>query len=545
MLKSDSAFKLRHIWWRVLLFFCLFSSALYFSVVVSDLTPIWFANVFGTCLVLSYAFKGWRWPVLSLISAGVWTLLFSRSQVAFVDAAISILFFLIPYLASIMFLVLKEKNRALRYLSTHDILTRLLNRGQFQKILSRTEIKVDRVNGSYVLGYLDIDNLKMINEAAGYQAGDSLLKKIAMLLKKTMKRDYKIARLGSDEFAILGVGVPLPVYKKSARRLIRSIHTLRFIWNKRVYRISARLGSTFVSKTQKRCCESLNLAELACHQAKNGVNQVFISNMNPQAHSRNHEAAFLVNAIHEAVEKNRFLIYVQKIEPTQQNDKTEQYEVLLRMLDENDQLVQAGEIIPIAERFNLITQIDRWVISQLLKQYDKTINTVVKAHFSINISAISLSNPDFLSFLLMTIRKSSLPPNRLCFEITETAAMTNLTKTIHFVNEISKLGCKISLDDFGMGLSSFAYLQKFKVDYLKIDGHFVSQMNENNTDRVIVNTINEMAHQLNIQTVAECVENQHTLEEIKAMGVDYVQGFAIDRPKPLQQILFYEDKKVS
>lgn len=545
MFKLDNTLKIRHIWWRVLLFFCLFSSALYFSVVVSNLTPVWFANVFGICLILSYAFKSWHWPVLSLIFAGIWTLLFSHLQITFVTSVTNILFFLIPYFSSIMLLILKEKNKKLRYLATHDILTRLLNRRQFQKILSNTEIKVDRVNGSYVLGYLDIDNLKMINEAAGYQAGDSLLKKIAMLLKKTMQPNYKLARLGSDEFAILGVDVPLSVYKKSAKKLVRSIHRLRFTWNKRVYRISVRLGSTFVNKTKKRCCESLNLAELACHRAKNGFSQVFISNMDQQEHSRNHEAAMLVNAIHEAVEKNRFLIYVQKIEPTQKKNNTEQYEVLLRMLDENNQLIQAGEIIPIAERFNLITKIDRWVVSQLLRQYDKTISAVGEARFSINISAISLSNPDFLSFLLTTIRKSSLSPTQLCFEITETAAMTNLTKTIHFVNEISKLGCKISLDDFGMGLSSFAYLQKFKVDYLKIDGHFVSQMNENNTDRVIVNTINEMAHQLNIQTVAECVENQNTLEEIKAMGVDYVQGFAIDRPKPLQQILFYKDKKVS
>ncbi len=431
----------------------------------------------------------------------------------------------------------------LRYNTTHDLLTGLLNRREFENLLNGA-VQSFKSNGiPYILCYLDLDFFKIINDSAGHTAGDSLLQEVANVLQQHMRKTDILARLGGDEFGVLLLNSSLTKGKTICQNLIEVINAIRFHSNEKVYRIGVSIGMVLFSDPDRSAGQLLSDADIACYAAKSeGRNQIFVfenGKTNSGEYSHN---ILMVNEIQEAIEHNRLVLYCQKVVSTKPEQSTTQsYEILIRIITEKNKIIDADNFVVIAEKFNLMVIIDRWVLSHIFECYDKQLAALETVYFSINISANSLNDPGFLPYLLGLIKKSALPPERLCFEITETAAMSRISKTMEAVSAIQAIGCKIALDDFGVGLSSFSYIKNFSVNIIKIDGSFVKNVVHAEVDKAIVQTMNEMAHRLGMQTVAEYVENQDILRVISEIGVDFLQGHAIGKPEPLSKLINFDE----
>ena len=431
----------------------------------------------------------------------------------------------------------------LRYNTTHDLLTGLLNRREFENLLDGAVQSFKSQGIPYILCYLDLDFFKTINESAGHMAGDSLLQEVANVLQQHMRKTDILARLGGDEFGVLLLNSALTKGKTICQNLIEVINAIRFHSNEKVYRIGVSIGMVLFSDPDRSAGQLLSDADIACYAAKSeGRNQIFVfenSKTYSGEYSRN---ILMVNEIQEAIENNRLVLYCQKVVSTKPAQSTTQsYEILIRIITEKNKIIDADSFVVIAEQFNLMVIIDRWVLSHIFECYDKQLAALDGGLFSINISANSLNDPSFLPYLLGLIKKSALPPERLCFEITETAAMSRISKTMEVVRAIQEIGCKIALDDFGVGLSSFSYIKNFSVNIIKIDGSFVKNVVHADVDKTIVQTMNEMAHRLGMQTVAEYVENQEILKVISEIGVDFLQGHAIGKPEPLSKLINFDE----
>ena len=431
----------------------------------------------------------------------------------------------------------------LRYNTTHDLLTGLLNRREFENLLNGA-VQSFKSNGiPYILCYLDLDFFKIINDSAGHMAGDSLLQEVANVLQQHMRKTDILARLGGDEFGVLLLNSSLTKGKTICQNLIEVINAIRFHSNEKVYRIGVSIGMVLFSDPDRSAGQLLSDADIACYAAKSeGRNQIFVfenGKTNSGEYSHN---ILMVNEIQEAIEHNRLVLYCQKVVSTKPEQSTTQsYEILIRIITEKNKIIDAENFVVIAEKFNLMVIIDRWILSHIFECYDKQLAALEGGYFSINISANSLNDPGFLPYLLGIIKKSALPPERLCFEITETAAMSRISKTMEAVSAIQAIGCKIALDDFGVGLSSFSYIKNFSVNIIKIDGSFVKNVVHAEVDKAIVQTMNEMAHRLGMQTVAEYVENQDILRVISEIGVDFLQGHAIGKPEPLSKLINFDE----
>lgn len=431
----------------------------------------------------------------------------------------------------------------LRYNTTHDLLTGLLNRREFENLLNGAVQSFKSQGIPYILCYLDLDFFKIINESAGHMAGDSLLQEVANVLQQHMRKTDILARLGGDEFGVLLLNSALTKGKTICQNLIEVINAIRFHSNENVYRIGVSIGMVLFSDPDRSAGQLLSDADIACYAAKSeGRNQIFVFE-NAKTYSGEYSRNILmVNEIQEAIEHNRLVLYCQKVVSTKPAQSTTQsYEILIRIITEKKKIIDADSFVVIAEQFNLMAIIDRWVLSHIFECYDKQLAALEGGLFSINISANSLNDPSFLPYLLGLIKKSALPPERLCFEITETAAMSRISKTMEAVSAIQEIGCKIALDDFGVGLSSFSYIKNFSVNIIKIDGSFVKNVVHAEVDKTIVQTMNEMAHRLGMQTVAEYVENQEILKVISEIGVDFLQGHAIGKPEPLSKLINFDE----
>ena len=431
----------------------------------------------------------------------------------------------------------------LRYNTTHDLLTGLLNRREFENLLNCAVQSFKSKGIPYILCYLDLDFFKIINDSAGHTAGDSLLQEVANVLQQHMRKTDILARLGGNEFGVLLLNSSLIKGKTICQNLIEAINAIRFHSNEKVYRIGMSIGMVLFSDPDRSAGQLLSDADIACYTAKSeGRNQIFVFE-NGQTYSEEYSHNILmVNEIQEAIEHNRLVLYCQKVVSTKPEQSTTQsYEILIRIITEKNKIIDADNFVVIAEKFNLMVIIDRWVLSHIFECYDKQLAALETVYFSINISANSLNDPGFLPYLLGLIKKSALPPERLCFEITETAAMSRISKTMEAVSAIQAIGCKIALDDFGVGLSSFSYIKNFSVNIIKIDGSFVKNVVHAEVDKAIVQTMNEMAHRLGMQTVAEYVENQDILRVISEIGVDFLQGHAIGKPEPLSKLINFDE----
>ncbi|MEG4959934.1 MULTISPECIES: EAL domain-containing protein [unclassified Microcoleus] len=420
--------------------------------------------------------------------------------------------------------------------ASHDALTGLINRRGFEQQLIEAIASVQVSNQQHALCYLDLDQFKVVNDTAGHIAGDELLRQITTLLQKGVRANDTLARLGGDEFGLLLTQCPLSQAAQIAEKLKNLVHQFRFIWNNKTFIIGVSIGVVAIDQTSQDLMLVLGAADAACYAAKaKGRNCVHVYSLDDDELIRQRGERLVVSKISRALETNHFRLYFQKIVSISSSPSVEHYEILLRMLDENGEIVAPNEFIPAAERYGLITKIDCWVIETFFSNYHNLSGQQVLTDglYTINISGASISNNQFMRFLIEQFPRYQIPPQSICFEITETAAIANFEQARYFMSELKKIGCRFALDDFGSGLSSFAYLINLPVDYLKIDGAFVKNISHNLISQAIVEGFNGIAHAMNLETIAEFVEDETILEKLREIGVDYAQGYGIGHPVPI------------
>ncbi len=427
-----------------------------------------------------------------------------------------------------------EAEQRIRHMARHDELTDLLNRREFEERLR--QVLPGSEARDYALIYLNVDQLKIVNDSCGHAAGDALLRQIATVLLDHTAADDLLARLGSDEFGVLHTVTSADSARVAADSLRQAAQTLRFAWLERSFPVSISIG--VVPLTGQNVEELLTMGDAACRIAKNrGRNRIHVY------HPTDSELALRRNQIEwrsrilDALEHNRFQLYWQPIAalggPSQ---VIEHYEVLLRMLDENGETIAPMAFIPTAEHFGLMPALDRWVVSAALAAYP-ALSAAGKARggltLAINLSGDTLGVESFPAFVRGELERFHVNPRSICFEITETAAISDISRARSFIKEFKNLGCQFSLDDFGSGMSSFGYLRNLPVDYVKIDGSFIRDICRDSIDLAIVESINHIGHILGKQTIAEFVEDDATIELLRKVGVDFAQGYGVDAPKPM------------
>ncbi len=416
-----------------------------------------------------------------------------------------------------------------------DKLTELFNRKGFYE---KMESAIDQVRNSgkeFWLIFIDLDQFKVVNDASGQEAGDKLLIQVGALIKKQLSKTDVIARFGADEFAVLLEGYSFAEVQSTAENIRQIINQFRFIYESKMYDIAISLGITWVDPTAESISELLSAADLACRMAKEkGGNRVHIYHASDQQLLLHEDHMQWIGRINKSLEENRFVLYRQKILSLDIDNQDEHYELLIRLLDENGGIISPIQFIPAAERYGLMVKLDRWVIkTALIKMaeiYKQKPDTTLGC--SINLSGQSFCEPGFLEYLIDQVLDSGLPAEKICFEITETVAVSNLSQAIDFMQAVKQIGCKFSLDDFGSGMSSFTYLKNLPVDYLKIDGYFVKTILDNKIDRAMVESINQIGQVMGLKTIAEFVENDAILDELRKIGVNYGQGYGIGKPEP-------------
>ena len=427
----------------------------------------------------------------------------------------------------------------LAHQATHEPLTGLLNRRAFEQSVQRLLESKCAAQEEHAVCYLDLDQFKIINDTCGHIAGDELLRQLSDLLSHQIRKGDTLARLGGDEFGVLMEYCTTAQAQRVADALRESIQDFRFVWDNKRFSLGVSIGLVPVNEGSGSVAAVLSAADGACYAAKDaGRNRIHVYREDDATLARRRGDMLWLARINHALEENRFFLYFQPIAPvTDAADKGAHYELLIRMEDEDGQIVLPGLFLPTVERYDLATKLDRWVIStafEWLSRQPERLNDLFLC--AINLSGCSLANNEFLNFVSSQFDKHHIPPNKICFEITETAAIANLSNATRFIKALKQLGCQFALDDFGSGLSSFAYLKNLPVDFLKIDGVFVKGIADDPIDLAMVKSINEIGHAMGKQTIAEFVENKVILDKLKRrdIGVDYAQGYAIGRPQPVE-----------
>ena len=434
--------------------------------------------------------------------------------------------------------------RRMAFLASHDPLTGLLNRREFETRLQQVLQKAHTGDRDHALLYLDLDQFKIVNDTCGHIAGDELLKQLAHHMQKEIRASDVLARLGGDEFGVVLEDCTIDKAHQIADLLRQSVKDFRFLWEGRTFEIGVSIGLVPIQRDSGSITEVLSAADSACYVAKDhGRNRIHIYQPGDRALAKRRGEMQWVHRLREGLENNSFDLYCQAIIPLRQEPTATGrfYEILVRVQDED--LVLPAAFIPAAERYHLMPSIDRWVISTVFAMLEKSQTrsakqgTEVGTRFAINLSGQSLGDDTFLEFVMQQFAQHRINPATICFEITETAAVANLARARDFIARFKGMGCQFALDDFGSGLSSFGYLKSLSVDYLKIAGDFIEGMIEDAVDLAMVDAINQIGHVMGITTIAESVEKAPILNKLREMGVDYAQGRGIDTPKPLHQIL--------
>jgi len=431
-----------------------------------------------------------------------------------------------------------SKDRAyathLSYQANHDELTGLINRREFERRLNAMLANATFSHQHSML-YIDLDQFKIVNDTCGHLAGDELLKQLARLLKSKLRQNDTLARLGGDEFGVLLEACPTGPALKIAELLRQTVADFHFTWSERSFPSNASIGLVTFGEQPATLADVLRMADAACYLAKDhGRNRVHVFSPEDQELAQRQGEMGWIGRIRKALEEDRFILYSQPILPLSPSLHAKTHcEILLRLKDENDQIVPPIVFIPAAERYGLMPAIDRWVIRNALALHAQRAKMGVEDEmYAINLSGTSMGDVDFLPFVREQFQLTRVPPQSICFEITETAAIANLAKAAVLIRTLRDLGCRIALDDFGSGMSSFSYLKHLPVDYLKIDGSFVKDMDKNPIDHAMVEAINRVGQVMRIETIAEFVESEETLQRLKLMGVDFAQGYAIGKPAP-------------
>jgi diguanylate cyclase (GGDEF)-like protein len=433
----------------------------------------------------------------------------------------------------------RERQYAARltHLASHDALTGLLNRREFeQRLLAALEEAREGDVNTAVL-YLDLDQFKVVNDTCGHAAGDDLMRRIGALIRGRLGHEAVVARLGGDEFGVLLENFSLEHATQIAEDLRQTINDFRFSWMGMPFTVGTSIGVVSIAEGAFTLEEVLRAADAACYMAKEkGRNRVNVYRADDSEVSSRQGEMEWVARIRRALDDGRLRLFSQQIVSLLPSTKQHTHcEILLRMLDEQGEWVPPARFIPAAEKYGLMPAIDRWVVTNAFESYAilaaKTRGLPIHT-CSINLSGKSIGDDTFLDFLRTQAAIAGVPYNAFCFEVTETAAVENLPKAVHFIEQLRALGCRFSLDDFGAGMSSFGYLKHLPVDYLKIDGGFVKDMLEDPIDRAMVEAINDIGHVMGKKTIAEFVENAATVDALREIGVDYAQGFGVAKPVP-------------
>jgi diguanylate cyclase (GGDEF)-like protein/PAS domain S-box-containing protein len=425
--------------------------------------------------------------------------------------------------------------RQLSYQAAHDATTGLINRREFEnQLVAALQRTHEDARVSHALMYLDLDQFKVVNDTFGHTAGDELLRKVTEIIQANVRSTDVVARLGGDEFGILLERCDKERAMELAETLRLAVEEYRFAWQHAYTNVRCSIGVVIINEDSQDVASVMSHADVACYSAKDmGRNQVHLY-QDSDASAR-HEEMKWVSRITSAIEEGRFELYYQPIIGISKahENAPAHYEVLLRLRDEDGAIVQPVQFIPSAERYNMMSMLDRWVVSEALRELVDRNSDGSQARYTIaiNLSGTSLSEDRFLEFVIEELGKYRLPAGAVCFEITETAAISNLSRVIHFMQALKKLGCLFSLDDFGSGLSSFTYLKNLPVDYLKIDGQFISNVVDDSVDESMVSAISQVGHAMGIETIAERVETLEVLEKLAELGVAYAQGYYIARPE--------------
>jgi len=420
----------------------------------------------------------------------------------------------------------------LRDLAEHDDLTGLYNRKFFLHELERVVERARRGSPGCTLLYIDLDNFKYVNDTLGHQAGDRLLLEVSQLLRNRARRGDLIARLGGDEFTVLLYDTRLDQAQALAEVFRRSLAEYRFRHGAEQVHLGCSIGAAPISASPRTAQEILSRADFACHLAKrDGRNRVHVF----EDKDEENVAALSLDMgwtrrIKDAIDQDRLVLVRQPVLSTR-NLQVATYEILVRMLDESNNFIMPDGFLSTAERFGLATDIDRWVVANAMEALARHRQTLPEIRYIVNLSGQTLSRPDIADFIVDELRRIDLAPTALIFEVTETAAITDMPIAVAFLNRLKAMGCATSLDDFGSGMSSFAYLRELPVDYVKIDGRFVRHMTDNVMDQAMVRAMNDIAHALGKTTVAEFVETEACLKMLVEYGVDYVQGYYFGVPE--------------
>jgi diguanylate cyclase (GGDEF)-like protein/PAS domain S-box-containing protein len=439
-------------------------------------------------------------------------------------------------------LVVQDMSRERQYaarlsnLASHDALTGLLNRREFEQRLRAIVEHRDSEQGQHAVLYLDLDQFKVVNDTSGHAAGDELLRQIGALLRPRLREGDVLARLGGDEFGVLLPHCPPAPALRIAEALRRAIIDFRFAWKNRSFTIGVSIGLVNLADGPHTLASVLSAADAACYLAKDkGRNrvQVYRPEDSEVAHRRGEME--WVNRLHRALAEDRLCLYSQPMRAMHVTGaEASHHELLVRLIDEHDELIAPIAFIPAAERYHLMPSIDRWVIRTVFRLLaDRRAAgdaAAVAGTYAINLSGASIGDDQFLDYVRESFTRFGIPHRSICFEITETTAVTSLSKAADFIGALREPGCRFALDDFGVGVSSFTYLKQLPVDYLKIDGSFVRNMLHDPVDAAMVEAIHRIGRVMGKQTIAESVESAATLEALRSVGVDFAQGNAIAPP---------------
>ena len=435
------------------------------------------------------------------------------------------------------------------YQASHDSLTDLVNRAEFEEHIKTAVAYARTHNVEHVLCYLDLDQFKVVNDTCGHIAGDELLRQLGHTLKRSIRQRDVLARLGGDEFGILMQNCTLDNAIKAVEKIRKNVRDFYFAWEESSFTVGVSIGVTSINSASGNQVELLKEADAACYAAKeNGRDRVHIFHPDDEELAKRHGEMQWVGKIRTALDEDRFCLFGQQIIAVAggpEADPGYHFETLIRLRDKAGRMVPPGAFLPAAERYNLSPTIDRWVFTTILEwlsSYPEFLDRL--AVCSINLSGLSLSEEKFLDFIINEFTRWSVPAHKICFEITETAAISNLTNATNFIRLLKQENCLFSLDDFGSGLSSFGYLKNLPVDFLKIDGLFVKDIVTDPVDLAMVRSINEVGHVMGKKTIAEFVENQTILDILKSLGVDYAQGYGIGKPVALKELLSSFEKYV-
>jgi diguanylate cyclase (GGDEF)-like protein/PAS domain S-box-containing protein len=443
---------------------------------------------------------------------------------------------------------LREMEQQLSWQATHDVLTGLANRREFERRLGKLLENAKGEQVHHALLYLDLDNFKTVNDTCGHAAGDEFLRQLTKVMQSRMRASDTLARLGGDEFGALLESCPLDQAVRIANAIRDTVRDFRFVWQAKSFSVGVSIGLVPLDARSGTTTRVLAAADASCYEAKNkGRDRVQVHRPQDRRFTQRTGELQMISQINQAFELGNFRLFRQRIIPLRENSPEQpHYEVLVRMIDASGNVLPPMAFMPAAERYNLLTSVDRWVITTLVQFLAEEVragriacdfeNVDAGSFYAVNLSGASMSDNSFPGFLRALLAEHTLPRGLLCFEVTETTAIANLNKAAELMHELKALGCTFALDDFGIGMSSFAYLKYLPVNFLKIDGTFVKDMAVDQMDYAIVEAINRIAHILGMRTVAEFVEDEITLGKLRGLGVDFAQGFIIAKPESIPAV---------